>query len=210
MHPYLTAGGKKFSKSVGSTIDPVALVAAYGDDALRWFFARDVGEVSDTDFTVARLVERANEDLAQALGNTANRILTLVHRNLEGGIDEQLAEPPAGFAGLPASVSDALAGFRLRDATRLVVDAVSNLNRDLAASEPWRLASEPARRRELEVILARQLAALRVLASAIEPIVPSFAARLRRQVGHGGGPLPPPAPTFTRIEASARSSHEPD
>jgi len=33
-------------------------------DALRWWFACEVGAVADTDFTIERLIARANEDLA--------------------------------------------------------------------------------------------------------------------------------------------------
>ena len=85
VHPYLTAGGQKLSKSGGNVVDPRQVAADYGTDAVRWWFARDVTAVADTDYTPERLIARANEDLANGLGNVTNRIVTLVHR-LRGGL----------------------------------------------------------------------------------------------------------------------------
>ncbi|MEU8245932.1 class I tRNA ligase family protein [Nonomuraea sp. NPDC048916] len=65
MHDYLTAGGRKISKSSGVTVDPVALVHAYGVDAVRWWLLREVPRVGDFDFrraaaAVWAIVEQAN------------------------------------------------------------------------------------------------------------------------------------------------------
>ncbi|MFC7593395.1 methionine--tRNA ligase [Nonomuraea antimicrobica] len=90
VHDYLTAGGRKLSKSSGDPADPVALVAAYGVDAVRWWLLREVPRVGDADFTEARLAARADEDLANGLGNLVNRVATMVCRFLDGHV------PPAG------------------------------------------------------------------------------------------------------------------
>jgi methionyl-tRNA synthetase len=199
VHPYLTAEGRKLSKSHGGNVDPEQLVGLYGQDALRWWLARDVGEVADTDFTVGRLIDRANADLANALGNSANRIATLVHRSLDGRVNEVLGAAPAGDDHLGAAVTNAIAEFRLRDATRLVVQAVAALDAELTATEPWRLAREPSRRDELERFLARQVAAARAIALVAHPIVPELAERLQHQLGEVDGRLPSPRPVFARI-----------
>jgi methionyl-tRNA synthetase len=84
VHPYLTAGGVKLSKSGGTVVDPFEVAATFGTDALRWWLARDVARTTDTDFTPARLVGRANEDLAEGIGNVVNRIAGMVH-SFRGG-----------------------------------------------------------------------------------------------------------------------------
>jgi methionyl-tRNA synthetase len=90
VHDYLTVDGRKISKSaVGSASggnDPVALAGTYGADALRWWLLREVPRVGDTDFTVGKLVARANEDLANGLGNLVNRVVTLVHSYRAGAV----------------------------------------------------------------------------------------------------------------------------
>ncbi len=102
VHDYLTIGGSKISKS-GAAInpesaDPVALVDRYGTDAVRWWLLRDVPRVGDADFTAARLVARANDDLANDLGNLVNRVVTLVHRYRQGKVPRP-GERPAEAAG---------------------------------------------------------------------------------------------------------------
>jgi methionyl-tRNA synthetase len=120
VHDYLTIDGRKISKSatasagagngadgpaastavangVGGALDandPVALAGAYGVDALRWWLLRDVPRVGDTDFTVDKLVARANEDLANGLGNLVNRVVSLVHSYRNGVV--RPCAPPAG------------------------------------------------------------------------------------------------------------------
>ena len=89
VHPYLTIDGAKISKSGAPTISPFTVVDRYGQDAVRWWFARDVGPVVDTDFTERRLVERVDGDLANGVGNVANRIVTLAPRvDLTGALGD--------------------------------------------------------------------------------------------------------------------------
>jgi methionyl-tRNA synthetase len=120
VHDYLTIDGRKISKSAAASAgasngqggpagstgaangvggapdanDPVALAGAYGVDALRWWLLRDVPRVGDTDFTVDKLVSRANEDLANGLGNLVNRVVSLVHSYRNGLV--RPCAPPAG------------------------------------------------------------------------------------------------------------------
>jgi methionyl-tRNA synthetase len=86
VHDYLTAGGSKISKSAASQeiTDPAALADTYGVDALRWWLLRDVPRVGDTDFTVDRLIGRANADLANGLGNLVSRVVSIAHRYRNG------------------------------------------------------------------------------------------------------------------------------
>jgi methionyl-tRNA synthetase len=88
VHDYLTVGGARISKSAGTGAgnDPAELTATFGTDALRWWLLRDVPRVGDADFTVDRLIARANEDLANGLGNLVSRVVTLVHSCRDGVI----------------------------------------------------------------------------------------------------------------------------
>lgn len=199
VHPYLTADGQKLSKSLGARVDPVELAGKYGTDALRWFFAREVGEVSDTDFTERRLIDRANEDLANALGNVTNRIVTLVHRQFDGEL-RNVVDPLAEIADLEERVAPAIADFQLREAARLIIDAVTLLNRHLETTQPWRVARDPSARTDLASLLGTQLASARLIVRAAAPLVPGLAVRLQHQLGDGTSKLPEPEPVFARID----------
>jgi methionyl-tRNA synthetase len=189
VHPYLTAGGEKLSKSGRTTVGPARIVADFGTDALRWWFAREVGAVADTDFTIERLIARANEDLANGLGNVTNRVVTLIHRYRGGFVPEVSAEPLDAARDLEGHVRRALVDFDLRRAAQLISDAVTALNRDLEATQPWVIAraeagGPPAAGRELDALLVRHLLTARAIGSAAMPIVPGLAARVLDQLGN--------------------------
>jgi methionyl-tRNA synthetase len=90
VHDYVTAGGRKISKSAPETSagsnDPVELASRYTIDALRWWLLREVPRTGDSDFSVDRLVARANEDLANGLGNLIHRVVTLAHSYRNGKV----------------------------------------------------------------------------------------------------------------------------
>ena len=210
VHPYLTAGGAKLSKSAGggAGLAPGDVIARYGLDALRWWFARDVHPTVDTAFSPQRLVARADEDLAGGLGNVAGRIATLVARRGDGTVPPAAAGPPvAAVAGLAERTAEALAAFDLRGGTGLVVEAVAALNRDLEETRPWALARDPARAAQLDGVLGRQLAAAREIAAAVAPVVPEGAARLADRLAAGpDGRLPAAGPVFPRLGDGRRGA----
>ena len=194
VHPYLTVDGVKLSKSSGRTIDPLAVVDAFGTDALRWWFARDVGAVSDTDYTATRLVERANDDLANGIGNVVHRVATLVQRARSAGVEVATREPHEQTRQIEEIVASRLQEFDLRGATAALLDAVGALNRDLEATAPWRLSPD-GQAIELSGLLGGQLATARVIASAASPIIPELANRLGEHLGDDV----PVGPPFVRL-----------
>ena len=83
-HGFLFNRGEKMSKSVGNVIDPFALADAYGVDQLRYFFLREVPFGQDGNYTHEAIVNRINADLANDLGNLAQRSLSMIARQIGG------------------------------------------------------------------------------------------------------------------------------
>ncbi len=81
-HGWWNLGGAKMSKSVGNIVDPFVLTDKYGADALRYYLMSDIATGKDADFSEERLVERYNADLANNIGNLANRTLNMIGRYL--------------------------------------------------------------------------------------------------------------------------------
>jgi len=108
VHDYLTIDGRKISKSAAAGVpdsnDPVALAATYGADALRWWLLRDVPRVGDTDFTVGKLIARANDDLANGLGNLVSRVVSLAHSYRNGVV--RACPSPLGTSRWLAAAAD--------------------------------------------------------------------------------------------------------
>lgn len=138
VHDYLTVDGAKLSKSAGNAVDPVALAAEYGPDALRWWLLRDVATLGDTDFTVDRLIQRHDQDLANGLGNLVNRTLTLIARYRPDGVR------PAWLDSAVPARADLETPARLDSAVPARLDSEFPARADLEIS--GRLLSEvPAR-----------------------------------------------------------------
>ncbi|MGH3429334.1 MAG: methionine--tRNA ligase, partial [Mycobacteriales bacterium] len=127
VHEYLTAGGEKISKSTGNAEDPGDIAARYGTDALRWWMLRDVARAGDTDYTDSRLIGRANEDLANNIGNLVNRTLSMVRRYRDGVVPPVAAENPAAAQlralreAASGEIDQALTGFDFRQAAEVIV-----------------------------------------------------------------------------------------
>ena len=107
-HGFLFNRGEKMSKSVGNVIDPFALAEAYGVDPLRYFFLREVPFGQDGNYSHEAIVNRINADLANDLGNLAQRSLTMVARNFGGVLPQPGAFSAADQAILAAA--DAMIG----------------------------------------------------------------------------------------------------
>jgi methionyl-tRNA synthetase len=168
VHDYLTVDGSKISKSGGSgpSSDPVVLTDRYGADALRWWLLRDVPRVGDTDFTIGKLIGRANEDLANGLGNLVSRVVTMAHSYRNGavrpcshplGTGRWLAAAADGRGRTSASGSDRPAGapdwpadaLTLRatiEATpQAVRSALASFDFRAAAAAVWRIVEDANR-----------------------------------------------------------------
>jgi methionyl-tRNA synthetase len=210
VHDYLTVGGRKLGKSSGNVVDPVALAARFGGDAVRWWLLREVPRGGDTDFTVERLTARADDDLANGFGNLVNRVVSMVHRYRGGRVPAAGAPAPgaerlaATCEQVPARVDEALALGDFRRATAAVWAIVEETNRYVEAVRPWELArvergGDAASRQRLDAALAVLVGTCRCLAAELAPFLPSAAARIAAQCAATSGRLPAPEPLFRRV-----------
>ncbi|WP_331765742.1 methionine--tRNA ligase [Embleya sp. NBC_00896] len=212
VHEYLTVDGRKISKSGGAAVDPAGLVADVGTDAVRWWLLRDVPRVADADFTLDRLVTRANSDLAGGLGNLVHRVVTMIHRYRDGRLPAS-GSTPAGAerlvdacAGAPREIDVALDEFDFRRAAAAVWTIVEEANRSIESTRPWELAkaeqgAEHIAGEQLDGVLDALLHACLFLADRLTPFLPGAAARITEQCTAVDGILPPATPLFPRIES---------
>jgi methionyl-tRNA synthetase len=214
VHDYLTTDGRKISKSGGGTPDPVALVRQFGTDSVRWWLLREVPRVGDADFTLARLVARANADLAGGLGNLVSRTVTMVHRYragvVPGGATDRAAGPGArrllaACDLAPGLIDAALGGFDFRAAADAAWHIVEQANRYIEDITPWHLSrtehGDPSAAPRLDTALQVLVHACRRLADELAPFIPATAARVAAQCtpSVASGRLPDPEPVFPRL-----------
>jgi methionyl-tRNA synthetase len=220
VHDYLTAGGRKISKSGSGPagLEPAGLAAAYGADAVRWWLLREVPRTGDADFTAGRLIARADDELANGLGNLVNRVVAMTGRYRDGRVPGVAGGPGARPAAGPggerlaaacleanAAAGAALEDFDFRRATAAVWRIVDEANAYVNRARPWELARAGRDGNgQLDAVLAQLAQACSVLGRELAPFLPDLAARVADQCTPGAdGRLPPPRPVFRRLSAAA-------
>jgi methionyl-tRNA synthetase len=200
VHGFLFNRGEKMSKSTGNIVDPATLVERYGVDQIRYFFLREVPFGQDGNYSHEAIVQRINADLANDLGNLAQRSLSMVARNCAGAApDWRDAEASPDDLELLAE-ADALCGaarahmesFAIHLYLGAVFEVIAKANRYFANNEPWRLAkSDPARMR---LVLYVTIETLRIAAILLQPVLPDAMGRLLDLLA-----VPPEARDFSAL-----------
>lgn len=202
-HGFLTVRGEKMSKSLGNVLDPITLANHYGVDALRYFFLREVPFGRDGSFSDEAIVNRVNADLANDIGNLAQRCLSMINKNCDATMPtpQALSEDDAAllalFDRLPAQVDAAMDKYELHQYLALVMDGVSQANRYFAAQAPWELKkTDPAR---MGTVLYCAAEAVRQAAVLLQPVIPEGAAKLLDYLA-----VDPSARDFSHLGAGGR------
>ena len=224
-HGFLFNRGEKMSKSVGNVVDPFNLADQYGVDQMRYFFLREVPFGQDGSYNHEAIVARINADLANDLGNLAQRSLSMIAKQYQGVLPE-----PGEFSGndktilaqadgMIALARTAMATQQIHQALNAVWAVVAEANRYFAGEAPWALAkTDPARQRTVLYVTAE---VVRQIAILVQPAMPEASAKLLDILGiptdiksrnfaalgmriKPGMVLPAPAPVFPRyIEPTA-------
>ena len=222
-HGWLLNRGEKMSKSLGNVVTAGDLVEQYGLDPVRYYLLREVPFGQDGYISHETMVGRINGDLANDLGNLAQRVLSMINKNCDGKIPQPQPLMPDDTA-IIAAATDVLGAVRdefERQAFHRSLEAiwkiVGDANRYVDAQAPWALRkTDPERMATVLFVLAD---VIRRLAILVQPIMPDAASSMLDQLavpadgrsfgalGHDpgvipGAELPKPSPVFPRyVEA---------
>ena len=212
-----TVEGEKMSKSLGNVIEPRKLVETYGLDQVRYFFLREKPFGADGSMSHQALVMRANVELANDLGNLAQRSLSLIARNLGGVLpargdatEDDAAQLDAANA-LPGLLRDKIDRQVFHEGLEDVWKVIRAANGYIDRQAPWALRkTDPAR---MAVVLRVLVDTMRPVATVLQPFMPTSMAKMLDQLGvpadarqladlatplADGTQLPPPAGVFPR------------
>lgn len=226
-HGFLTKDGLKMGKSLGNVVDPLALVHAYGADAVRYFLMRETHFGQDGDFSEERFRAVVNSALANDVGNLLNRTLTLLRANCGGALPVAAADTPAdnpirALAEVAApAAAGAYAALRFDEACLVALGVSSRGNQFLEEQAPWTAfkKGDDADKARAAAALVAVLEGLRVAAVLLSPVTPSLSAAIYSQLGlpaeafealswrdtawgglPAGHPTADPVPVFTRLD----------
>lgn len=222
-HGFLHNRGEKMSKSVGNTIDPITLVDAFGVDQLRYFLLREVPFGQDGNYSEEAIITRINTDLANELGNLAQRSLSMVAKNFDAVVPE-----PGEFSAADNELLTTADGLleRVRasfdsQAMHLALEAIwlmlGEANKYFSAEQPWvlRKSESEADQARFRTVLYTTCEAVRIAALLVAPVMPESAAKLLDLLGQAedqraftavgarlvpGTVLPPPTGVFPRYQ----------
>ncbi len=220
-HGWWTIEGQKMSKSLGNVISPYDLVERYGVDAARYFVLREVPFGNDGDFSHSQAILRINNDLANGLGNLAQRTLSQIQKNCNAAVpmpgeitvEDRLLLKMAQTDMLE-TVRAELDQQRFHKALESIWQVVTAANGYIDAQAPWALKkTDIARMNTVLYVLAETI---RCLALIVQPFVPASSAKMLEQLAIGsdkrrleflapknalepGVALPPPIGVFPRI-----------
>lgn len=217
-HGFLFNKGEKMSKSVGNVVDPFALAETYGVDQLRYFLLREVPFGQDGSYSHEAIVTRINADLANDLGNLAQRSLSMIAKNCEGKVpssgeynsdDKAMLDAAYGILDTVRPLMNDLAHHKALEA---IWKVVAEANRYFAAQEPWALKkTDPAR---METVLYVTAEVIRIVSVNALAFIPESANKLldllnvdqaqrhfhvEQAALQPGTPLPKPTGVFPRF-----------
>ena len=224
-HGFLFNRGEKMSKSVGNVVDPFNLADQYGVDQMRYFFLREVPFGQDGSYNHEAIVARINADLANDLGNLAQRSLSMIAKQHQGVLPTPGAFSDSDKAilaqadGMIALARTAMTTQQIHQALNAVWAVVAEANRYFAGEAPWALAkTDPARQQTVLYVTAEVVRQIAILA---QPAMPEASGKMLDILGipaeagarnfaalgsriKPGTVLPTPAPVFPRyIEPTA-------
>jgi methionyl-tRNA synthetase len=186
-HGFLFSRGEKMSKSVGNVVDPFNLADQYGVDQVRYFFLREVPFGQDGNYNHEAIVARINADLANDLGNLAQRSLSMIAKQLGGVLPEPGTFSETDIAmltqadGMLEAARTAMATQQIHHWLNAVWAVVAEANRYFAGEAPWALAkTDPARQRTVLYVTAEVVRQVAILA---QPVMPESSAKLLDSLG---------------------------
>ena len=200
-HGFINVQGEKMSKSIGNVLSPESLVETYGLDPLRYLLMREISHGNDGNFAHNFAVQRINADLANGMGNLAQRTLSMIHKNCDGAIPKYGDFEAADKALLDMAYTQMLKiarekmdNFAIHRALEEIWRVVSEANGYIDAMAPWTLKKEdPARMATVLYVLSD---VIRCLAIMIQPVTPSAANAILDQLV-----IPEGERTFAHISA---------
>ena len=195
VHGFLTRDGRRMSKTLGTGVNPVALVREWGVDAVRYWLLHDVPPTDDADYTDESFARSYVADLANDLGNLLNRTVSMIHR-YRGAVVPLASRRGSSALVTAATALPATLHRALGDVwdPRLALDAIFAVitcgNRAVDETKPWALAraegdGDVDATLRLDTLLHDLVESLRLVAEALRPLLPDTAERMATQLGVG-------------------------
>jgi len=187
-HGWWIISGIKMSKSIGNVVKPLDLTKVYGISAFRYYLIRDMTLGRDSEFTLERLDNRYEKDLANDLGNLLSRLLSMIDTYFNGIVPKYREQSTLDIqlqkesVELIESTRKLVAEFSLNQAVSGIMAHISQINTYLERTSPWKLIKS-GDTDQVGTILYTASEALRLSSVLLHPVMPERMEKLWEQLG---------------------------
>ncbi|HFC05109.1 MAG TPA: methionine--tRNA ligase, partial [Rhizobiales bacterium] len=181
-HGFLFNKGEKMSKSVGNVVDPASLINEFGVDQVRFFFLREVPFGKDGNYSVKAIINRVNADLANDIGNLAQRSLSMIAKNCNGKVPDcgELTDDDKAILNDAKALLETVRAHHDKQAIHRALEAIwrviGDANKYFAGQEPWALKKSDPERMETVLYVTAEL--IRQFAILTQPYIPAGAGQM--------------------------------
>jgi methionyl-tRNA synthetase len=200
---WVDAQGRKFSKTLGNSIDIELARRHTSADAVRYVLLREKAFGADGRLGYEIVFDRVNSDLASGLGNLVARTLTMIGRYFDGrvpapdvpeekrllarraGVDTDALELASSLELARDQFVHGLEAFEFNRALEAVWGMIARADKFISDAKPWELAKSEELRETNGAVLYRAAETIRWLAVLLYPVMPSSCEAVARQLGLG-------------------------
>ena len=182
---------EKMSKSRGNVLDPNVLLETFGSELLRYYLLREMVFGQDCNFSFDAIIQRANSDLANDIGNLLSRTTAMITKYRGGTTPARgQAKGDEDIRGTAARVIETYRAqfdeFNFSRGLETVWELIARVNKYIVENEPWTLAEKLADASKLDSVLFHAAESLRIIAVLLAPVVPVTADTIWKQIGLDG------------------------
>jgi len=191
VHGFLENKGGKLSKSSGNVWDPFAFADEFGVDGARYLLLREAPFEKSSPISADSFAKRFNADLANDLGNLVSRTTTLLEKFSSGRVpephegDSERAVRERAQRTLKEH-DEAAAKLYFAEALAAVFALVTEANQHFQRTQPWQLAKNESKGKELAGSLYAGIEAVRLAAYLLYPYTPNVSAKICALLGVPG------------------------
>jgi len=179
VHGFFTVEGQKMSKSLGNVIDPVYLADRYSADAVRYFLLREISFGQDGDFSIKRLEERYNSDLANGLGNLVSRVLTLSEK-IGAKAEKADKEFSSEIKSVQEKCKKTIEEIKFNETLESIWQLISFCDEYVEKNKPWELIKND--QEKSKEVLGQLLTTTKEIANLLEPFIPETSEKILNQI----------------------------
>lgn len=184
---FLNLEGRKMSTSKNWTVWVNDFLQYFDGEYLRYYLAANAPESKDSDFYWKEFQLTVNSDLANILGNLANRVFAFSKKYFEGSIrrPQQLSELSQKILTeartLTEDIKNSYQNYQVRKVTKLCIEIARSGNRYFDETQPWKTIKTDSEKAAETLFVCTEL--LRIISIVFYPVIPARIRKLREYLG---------------------------